>query len=312
MAGSKIERIQAALRGQPVDRPPYSFWFHYPCDQVAGRPAAEAHLATYRKFDADLLKVMNDNGYDLPPGTGQVTSAARLAALPPAPLESACFQNQLEALREIQKQLKGQCYVVTTLFSPLSVAEKITGGRTADLLAEDRDAAMIGLGHIADSLAGFAGACLDAGADGIFMSVQDGINRQLGDGFYRECIRGFDTTVFRGARRATINILHVHGEAMDFETFLDYPVEVINWADRASGPAIGDVVGRMRQTILGGMDHEGTIPAGDPAALAAEIRDAVEQAGDHGLIIGPGCSFPSDTPDEMFNVVAETCKALAR
>ncbi len=312
MASSKIERIQAALRGEPADRPPYSFWFHYPSDQVAGRPAAEAHLATYRKFDADLLKVMNDNGYDLPDDTGTISTAARLAALPPAPLESACFQNQLEALREIQKQLNGECHVVTTFFSPLSVAEKVTGGRMADLLAEDRPAAMVGLGHIADSLSRFAGACLDAGADGIFMSVQDGINLKLGDGFYREHIRGFDTTVFRGARRATINILHVHGEAADFETFLDYPVQTINWADRASGPAICEVVGRMRQTILGGMDHEGTIPAGDPEALAAEIRDAVQQAGDHGLIIGPGCSFPSDTPDEMFNVVAETCKALAR
>ena len=311
MTMSKIERVQAALRGDPVDRPPFTFWFHYDPDRVAGWPAAEAHLATYRQYDTDLLKVMNDNGYDLPPGVEQIDSADRLAALGPAPLDSACFQNQLEALRHIRKETAGECYLVTTLFHPLNVAENLTGGRMVEFLRKDRDNALQGLGHVARSLGVFAAACLEAGADGIFMSCQDAVDVKLGDGFYVEHLAEYDRSIFAAAREGRCNVLHLHGEVCDFDAFLDFPVDAINWADRASGPAIAEVAPRMRQAILGGIDHLHTIVSGDRAALAEEIADAVRQAGEHGLIIAPGCSFPSDAPPEMMAAVGEACKAMA-
>lgn len=311
MPMTKIERVQAALKGEPVDRPPFSFWFHYPPDQVAGKAAAEAHLATYRKSDQDFLKVMNDNGYDLPAGVRQVATATELAALPPTPIDSRCFQNQIDALREIRRQLDGECYMVTTFFHPLNVADKITGGRMVEFLSEDRDNALVGLGHIAESLAAFAAACLEAGADGIFLSCQDGVNLKLGDGFYASHVAPYDRAVLAGARSATMNILHIHDKASDFDSFLDYPVDVVNWADRASGPSIAEAKGHMRQTILAGMDHIQTIAGGDPAALADEIRDAVAQAEGHGFIVGPGCSFPSDAPQTMLAAVGQACRAAA-
>lgn len=311
MAMTKIERVQAASRGDPVDRPPYSFWFHYGADQVAGRAAAEAHLATYRRFDQDILKVMNDNGYDTPGGVAQPASAKELACLPPAPLESECYQNQLECLRIIRDELGGECHVLTTFFHPLNIAEKLTGGRMVDFLQDDRDNALAGLGHIAKSQARFATACIEAGADGIFISCQDSIDLALGAGFYAEHIAAYDRVVLAGAAGASLNTLHLHGKMCDFDSFLDYPVAAINWADRASGPAIDAVKSRMRQTIFGGMDHVHTITSGDPAALTEEIRGAAGQAQGHGFIVGPGCSFPSDTPEAMLAAVGETCKAMA-
>ena len=37
---TKLERVQAALKRQPTDRPPYAFWRHFP--DVDRNPAARA------------------------------------------------------------------------------------------------------------------------------------------------------------------------------------------------------------------------------------------------------------------------------
>lgn len=310
MATSKRDRVKAVLNSEPTDRPPYSFWFHYPADQVAGRAAAEAHLATWRTHDQDILKVMNDNGYDLPEGVESVASPGDLAALPLTPLESSCFQNQLEALRIIRAEV-GDCPVITTLFSPLYTAGKLTDGRMAKLLTADRERALAGVETIARSLADFATACIDAGADGIFVSVQDGIDRTLGDGFYAREIAHLDHLLFEGADTGWLNVLHVHEAVHGLEPFLDYPVNAVNWADRQAGPAIDEVAGRMGPGIFAGMDHVDTVTSGDPDRLAEEIRDAARRAGDRGLIVGPGCSFPSDTPEAMLETVGRTCREMA-
>jgi len=83
-------------------------------------------------------------------------------------------------------------------------------------------------------------------------------------------------------------------------------VSVLNWADRADGPSISDVRGRFGGVMMCGMDHVGTIVEGTGADLATEILDAVEQAGEAPFIVGPGCSFPSDTPESKLGMVYET------
>ena len=62
---NKIERMQTMLRGERPDRVPAGFWFHFPEAAAAGHAMA---LSTCRLLsraaDPDLLKVMNDNGYE--------------------------------------------------------------------------------------------------------------------------------------------------------------------------------------------------------------------------------------------------------
>ncbi|MBI2162738.1 MAG: uroporphyrinogen decarboxylase, partial [candidate division NC10 bacterium] len=42
---TKIERVRAALAGKPVDRPPFSVWYHFGLQHLPGRALAEAELA---------------------------------------------------------------------------------------------------------------------------------------------------------------------------------------------------------------------------------------------------------------------------
>ena len=57
---NKIERVRAALAGQPVDRPPFTVWYHFGNQHAPAERTAEVHLEFFEHYDLDLLKLMND------------------------------------------------------------------------------------------------------------------------------------------------------------------------------------------------------------------------------------------------------------
>ena len=71
---SKIDRIKGVLKGDRVDRLPFTFWHHFRLEKFPGERHAEATLDFYRKFDVDLLKVMSDFPYPLPKGVEKISS----------------------------------------------------------------------------------------------------------------------------------------------------------------------------------------------------------------------------------------------
>ena len=58
---SHKERVDRALRGQDVDRPPFTFYQHY--KRPTAQLEAQDHLAFHRAYKTDIVKVMNDFDY---------------------------------------------------------------------------------------------------------------------------------------------------------------------------------------------------------------------------------------------------------
>ncbi len=60
---TKLERVLAALKREPTDRPPYAFWRHFP--DVDRNPAALAQstLRFHERYQSDFLKVTPTGGY---------------------------------------------------------------------------------------------------------------------------------------------------------------------------------------------------------------------------------------------------------
>src|SRR5579884_2327478 len=54
---TKKERVTAALRGQPVDRVPISFWGHNYLKEWSAEGLAQAMLENYRPYGWDWMKV---------------------------------------------------------------------------------------------------------------------------------------------------------------------------------------------------------------------------------------------------------------
>ena len=107
---SHKERVDRALRGEDVDRPPFSLWHHYK------RPTAELeaqdHLEFHRRYDTDFVKVMND--FDYPRSkTGKWYELE--------PLKTP-YPEQLRTLELVRDGLHGDAYFIDTLYGPYMTA----------------------------------------------------------------------------------------------------------------------------------------------------------------------------------------------
>ena len=304
---TSLQRIQAVIDGNKPDRTPFSFWYHFAADQVSGPAAVKAHLDHLEKYGLDFLKVMNDNPY---PHDGLISRPGELSDLAPLRGEEGGFGLQLELISQLRRRVGGDVPLITTIFNAWAILRALIKppashqppnlNAAADLPSQwirqaagtDRAAVAGALGAIGQNLARFAALCLQAGADGIFLSVRDDwVDLQAGGGqggLYDQLVRPTDLQVLFSAGRAKLNILHVCGKAMNFGAFAQYPVAIINWADCAAGPSIGQVKDWLKPAICGGVDNLTTLPRGSSGDVAHQVADALSQAGDRPIIIAPG------------------------
>ncbi len=134
---NKRERILAACQAQPVDRVPYSLWYHFGLEPPAGEEMVRAELDFYRRYDPDLFKIMHDIPYEMPPDLPRVQSAADWRRLPVLDGQSGNFGQQLAAIRQIRAQIGDDVPLVDTLFGVFATAQKLCGGRTLEFLRAD-------------------------------------------------------------------------------------------------------------------------------------------------------------------------------
>ena len=326
-------RVQAVLEGRQPDRPPVSFWHHFRPDQASGPAALDAHLAHLEKYDLDFLKVMNDNPYPRG-GVDVVQTAADLGRLKVWSGDEEGFGLQLELLAKLRERLGHAIMMTTTVFSPWTTLRKLAavesfvhrppdmnvGGDPRDaalsrLLRDDRDAVKQALRVIAESLGRFADRCLTAGADGIFLSVRDDWV-DPGDPHavqtYDELAAPADLHVLHSAARGSFNMLHACGKPRNFARFAAYPCHVLNWADRSAGPAIAAVRDYVKPAICGGVDNLVTLVKGTPADCAAEVHDALRQAGSRPIMISAGCTYdPEAVPESNLRAVCKAARNAA-
>ncbi len=308
----RIERVLSVIEGRQPDRTPVSFWHHFSAEQVSGPEAVAAHLSHVEAYDLDFLKVMNDNEY---PHPSRIHSVAELSKLKILRGDEGGFARQLGLIADLKRELGDRMLLSTTVFNPWTTLRKLTKPPTrrhnppslalrADpasqtllgFYREDPGAILAAIETITASLVNFVGRCLEAGADGIFLSVRDDWLGDAPDGSsqYETLLRQSDRTILAAAAEGRLNIVHVCGNPTDFRAFASYPVHVINWADRAAGPAIGEVADWIGPAICGGIDNLSTLPDGSPEDCEREVSDAITQAGSRPIIIGAGCTFDPD------------------
>src|SRR6266566_6854733 len=120
-----IERVQAALVGEHVDRVPFCFWHHFK-PEGSGTRMAELTMEFFReKFDLDIAKIMPDLPYPAPEQT--ITLANQWSSLPGLGLDTPMFQQQLICIRMLRAQLGKDFPLILTIFSPLTQIFRFIG-----------------------------------------------------------------------------------------------------------------------------------------------------------------------------------------
>ena len=316
---TKWERVLAALRGDPVDRVPVSLWGHDFLREWSAEGLSEAMLERHRKYGWDFMKVnpracsfVEDWGCRFQPSGDPllsptllecpVTSLGDWDKIRPVDPHAGVLGEQLRALRLIRDGLAGDAPFVQTVFSPLSVAGRLAGGRDA-LVVETMDKEPKRLRQvlsvITETLVAYSRACLEEGASGIFFAttVWASLDVTTPDQ-YRAFGVPYDLQVLEAVQGAPFNILHVCGSNILFDLVAGYPVQAVNWAAALPGnPSLRKGLSRTDRAVIGGISEKTTLVEGTPQELAAQARAALEQTAGRRFMLGPGCTIPPQAPE---------------
>lgn len=301
---NKIQRVRAALEGKTPDRVPASFWFHFPEDQAHGEESVKAHINYFRQADLDFLKIMNEHHYRV---QTDIKNPVDWRKIKPAPISSDFYQAQLDEIKMITDELAGECLTTTTIFNPFASGNHASDKLVTEHLKADPDSVNIGLGTIAESLAEFASACLDAGADGIYFSAQGGEVDRFDEQTFLNFIKPHDLTVLNAVKdRGELNITHICRDNIRLHLYSNYPGDVINWASTAKNNiplAAGKKL--FDRTILGGLDNRGLIVKGSPEEIQQRVHAIIDSFGTTRLIIGADCTLPTNIKIENIKMAVE-------
>lgn len=291
---TRRERVLAASAGKPVDRAPFSLWYHFRQEDPSGASLAAAEIGFFRRFQPDFLKVMHDIPYELPAGMSQIGSPTDWAKLRPLSPTTGNFGRQLEALASILEQLRDDPPpVIDTVFNVFATGQKLSGQKVLEHLHAEPEPVLQGLSTIADSLAGFAGACMEIGLAGIYLAVSGANTDLMTEEEYARTFLPLDRRVLDGTGgRAVFNVVHIHGANIMLELVSKLPCHAVSWSDRASGPSLGEGRKWFSGGVIGGINEQTAAEQG-PEEVAADVRDALAQTSGRSVLIGPGCAVPT-------------------
>jgi uroporphyrinogen decarboxylase len=327
---SKRERVEAALKGERLDRVPVSAWRHFIPEEGRPETLAAASLKDFNEFDWDWLKVNPratyyaeawGNRYDFADYAsvlpklidGPLNSPADLEKIGPVAATSGVFAEQLELVKLIKAGIGG-AHFLQTVFSPLSVLAFLTARpkeHTAQAevqaqydsirqyIHENPKGAHEALGNIASTLAQYAAATVNAGASGLFFAIvklaREGV---LTEAEFEEFGKPYDLIVLKAVQGAPFNLLHTCGPKVYFDLVKDYPVEALNWASVGQhNPSVGDAKERVPYALVGGVDEDGVLQTGTPQQVTEEAVAAIKATGGKHFLLTPGCGT-HDIPTE--------------
>jgi uroporphyrinogen decarboxylase len=316
---NKKERVDAALRGDPVDRVPASLWGHDFEREWNPQTFAEAMIENYTRYDWDFMKVnpracyhvegwkvkVRPSGEKYQPPVFEDTpikSASDWKRLRPLDPERGTLGEQLHALRLINHAMGFEAYFVQTIFCPLGVAKYLVCNSAEPVLhtiREDRAAMHAALRVITETFINFAIACLDEGASGIFYATNGWASQSmLTPDQYREFGEQYDLEFLDSIKsRSKFTILHNCGTHIYFDQLASYPIHAINWAATLEGnPDLREGKMRSGKAVMGGISEKTVLKSGSPVQVEEEVAKALELTGGRHFLLAPGCSVPPETP----------------
>ncbi|MFQ5612649.1 MAG: uroporphyrinogen decarboxylase family protein [Anaerolineae bacterium] len=318
----KRDRVQAALRGEAVDRTPYSLWRHFHRQDQTAEGLAQATLAFYQQYQPDVVKLTPSGFYavedwgarvelsrndDTPPRLKKpvIHEAADWRELPALTSLDGALGRELEAIKLVKKALNvDDTPLLMTVFSPLTIAYKLAGDKILEHLREHEIDVSLALATIAETTSRFAVAALSAGADGLFFASQLAQAHLLDEDACRNFGLRYDMIVLeRVQEQQPLLVLHLHGENVHFNLVNDYPVQAISWHPRLSGPSLAEALSLTDKALMTGLSRQ-VLEHGSAADVQQAVEAAVMATGGRRLILAPSCVISPATPAESLQAVA--------
>ncbi|HUG15137.1 MAG TPA: uroporphyrinogen decarboxylase family protein [Thermomicrobiales bacterium] len=322
------ERVLAALRGDEVDCPPVSLWKHFPERDQSAAALATSTGAWQEMLGLDFIKLMPPGDYATidwglrsefrgarggtrDPIHVPVRTAADWRSIQPVDVTRGFNAEVIRACRLVRDAVGPDLPVLQTIFSPLTIASKLSNGAVIEHLRAEPAAVHDALAIIRDVTIAVTRESLRVGASGVFFASQCSSSDVMRREEYDEFGVPYDLPVLQAAadEGSEFTLTHIHGANTFFELLAGYPAHALNWHDRRIGPDIQSVLrDHPERSAVAGID-EHAIASMTPDEVRAQVREAREASGNRRLLIGPGCVALAATPDDNLRAAVEAARA---
>lgn len=325
---NKVERIKAALAGETCDQLPYSFWSHLPQYDLDPVLLAEKTYEFFKTYDIDFVKTMNNGMYPVEDynctidfsgiekgGVAEIVSTPIQTIddwkkLTPTDITGKALQRELKSLKLLLDKVQGEAPVVFTLFSPITIANKLSNNQLLDhIKTGETETIHEALAHIADTTAELAREAIRLGAAGVFFATQLSSYNVTDEATYEEFGVPYDLKVLEAASEGWFNILHAHGDNIMYRLLKEYPTQVFNWHVWETLPELEEARDTTDKTLMGGLNRM-DITHSDFNSLHNQIYQCLKILNGKGHILTPGCVIRYPLNDEVLKYIKDTKMAI--
>jgi len=317
------ERVQATIRGEPVDHPAVTPIFMswaagfigrtYRDYYLDGDVLVQSQLAVAKAFNLDQVSAISDPWreasaygmeFDYPEhGVGRphrvlIQSLQEVSRIRPFDIEHAERPAQrIESVRKMAQAVGRTHSVLGWVEGPLAEYADLRGVESMFLDLIDSPQTYL---HAAEIIIGnqirFARAQVAAGAD--MVGVGDSVASLISPPMYRRFVMPFEKRLFDAIHEAGAAVkLHVCGDisnSIQFMAQTGCDIIDVDWMvplDQARAVVGPDI------TLAGNFDPSAVLLQGTPAEVADAARRNIELGGQR-FILQPGCEVPPGTPEE--------------
>ena len=326
---TKNNKIKKVLNGEFVEDIPFSFWSHFPEVDREPELIAEESYKLYKKYNLDFIKTMN-NGMYVTEDFGCIIDYSKIefggvAQIHSTPINSysdwkslkqlslkssPALQRELKYLKLLLEKVDGEVPVVITVYSPLTIADKICDGHIQEMIEEDESGGLLlkeALEKITEITREFVEEAIKIGADGIYFASQLSTFDRLNQKQYIEYGRPYDLQVLEKAEDGWFNTVHLHGNRIMFDIVKDYPVQAINWHIGESYPSPREGQIYSKKVIMGGINRH-DVSDSNYNELHHQIYRTIFRTHGKGLILAPACVIPKPFEDETIQYLIKVKK----
>jgi uroporphyrinogen decarboxylase len=315
-----------------ADRPPVGAWGHTYREEWSPEELAAITVKRARQFGWDFVKVQPRAGCfaeafgSVYKPAGHRLRAPVLVSHAVPDLESwrsvdlvnpKALDDQVEAIRQVARELGPDIPVIQTVFSPITVGGYLVGKSKSRVVRELRkqpDVVRPALDKVAQALVDFSRRSVEAGAAGIFYAISGYASKDaMSEVLYRQLVLPYDLGVLdQLPRSAWFNTVHLCGSNLNFGLARDLPAQAVSWSIHNQGnPSLVEGRTISGRPVMGGLGQRTTLIYGPKAKIEAETRRAIDETQGRGLLLAPGCSVPPRVRDVNLEAVVSAVTTVA-
>ncbi|MHA1213006.1 MAG: uroporphyrinogen decarboxylase family protein [Candidatus Heimdallarchaeota archaeon] len=327
MTRSKIELLQAMLKGEKIESTPFAMWKHFPIDDLHAERLAAKQLNYLDKFDSIFMKVspngrycVTDWGCEIAFDENRLSGSAFCtkyrvntiddwSSLEELDVQEGMFGEQLKAIKLINEGMKNDTPFIETIFNPLMVAAKLAENQQMMIQAikENPKGLHEGLKVITKVMTEFAKISVEYGASGVFLATQEASYDVLTIEQYKEFSMKYDLELLKAIeKKAPFNVMHVHGDNIMFDLIAqNYPIQAINWHDQLAAPTIADASKKFNGLLVGGIEEKEFLFKASLEEITSRIQKEIDSVDNSKLIIAPGCVIPINITNDKIQAIVD-------